>query len=70
MQGIDYKWDGKCDYFLRKQRRIKVSHLKEYCKEKSNCKLYYYFMTITPFRIIYDAVRSMKGLLHNGGRNG
>ena len=70
MQGIDYKWDGKCDYFLRKQRRIKMHHLKEYCKEKSNSKLYYYFMTITPLRIIYDGVRSMKRILHNGGRNG
>ena len=70
MQGVDYKWDGKCDYFLRKRGGIKVFPLKEYCKEKSNSKLYYYLMTITPFRIIYDCLRNMKCILRNGGRNG
>lgn len=55
---------------FEKAKTNQDASLKEYCKEKSNSKLYYYFMTITPLRIIYDGVRSMKRILHNGGRNG
>lgn len=60
MQGIDYKFDGKCDYFLKKKGIKNLTPIKLGNRDKSTRKVFYYLTSIKLLRIVYDGLRNLK----------
>lgn len=60
MQGLDYKWDGECDYVIYNKDGRKLKPLKNYQDRNNKSKIYYYIMRYQPFRGMYDFARWIK----------
>lgn len=60
MQGIDYKWDGECDYLVYKLSGIKLSPVTMTKNAPNSKMLYYYIMRYQPFRFLIDMLRKIK----------
>lgn len=69
MKGIDYKWDGRCDYLIKKEQKVNLKPLKCSNKKYSNSVVWYYIMSITPFRFAFDKLKSIKGKIRNSNHN-
>ncbi|GEA30034.1 NAD-dependent epimerase/dehydratase family protein [Clostridium diolis] len=62
MQSIDYKWDGKIDYFIKKE----IHYSTECIKGRnlySNKVVFYYIMKYQPFRRVYELARKVKHII-------
>lgn len=62
MQGIDYKWDGRCDYLV-KRLTGKKGHKIESNNENSNKKILYIIMTNFILRNMYETARKIKHVI-------
>lgn len=62
MQQINYIWDGKCDYFLKKVYRI---HLRPiiFSSERNTSKFAYWILSTTGLRFLYDRLRKLHSML-------
>ena len=62
MQQINYIWDGKCDYFLKKVYRI---HLRPiiFSSERNTSKFAYWILSTTGLRFLYDRLRKLHIML-------
>lgn len=60
MQGIDYKWDGRCDYLIKKEYGITLKPLNRSYKKNSNSVVWYYIMSVTIVRFMFDKLKRYK----------
>lgn len=63
MKGIDFKWDGQCDYLIRKVCGERFNYLSGGVQQYSNSRKYYSIMTTQPLRLMYDTARKVKHLV-------
>lgn len=60
MKKIDYKWDGRVDYMIKKMTGLHLECLHSDFKEKKNNKMKYYIMKYFLTRNVFDIVKRIK----------
>lgn len=64
MQGIDYKWDGMCDFVANKVKSAKLKPIISNNQRNTN-KMWYYIMTNNILRNIYYKMKKVKKVLRS-----
>ena len=62
MQGIDFKFDGRCDYLIRKKSNQRLACI-ELTNVFSTYKIWYFIMKVPFLRVCYENVRKVKHLV-------
>ena len=62
MQAIDYKFDGRCDFFIKMEYNIKLKAIKS-SNPSNNNKIWYFIMTKRTLRLLFTVVKKLKQVI-------